>query len=172
MPPAVPPPGPRALRAGLAATAAVLTAVLAHRLAHGSADAAGALWALAGLVGPAWWLTGRELGWGRLALVQLAGQQVAHLALAATAGTGGDGLLPPDLMVHAHLAAAALTACWLRAGERRAWAALRRVARVVLTRPAPRPLLLPDPVAPEAGPSPVVAALRHCMARRGPPRYA
>ena len=172
MSPAVPPPGPRVVRAGLAAAVAVLAAVLAHRLAHGSADVTGAVWALAGLAGPAWWLTGRELGWTRLALAQLAGQQVAHLALTATAGTGGDGVLPPDLMVHAHLAAAALTACWLRAGERRAWAALRRVAQVVLTRPALPTPVRPDPVLPKTVPNPVVAALRHVLARRGPPRLA
>jgi hypothetical protein len=157
------------LRAGLAAAAAVLTAVAAHRVAHGTVDGVGAAWAFAGLVAPAWWLTGRELGWARLALVQLGGQQVAHLALAATAGAGG--LLPLDLMFHAHLAAAALTACWLRMGERRAWAALRRAALVVLNRPPTlRPTARPSrPVPPDPGPSRVVEGLRYALARRGPP---
>jgi len=166
-PPAV---APRVLRAGLAAAAAVLTAAVAHRVAHGTVDGVGAAWAFAGLLVPAWWSTGRELGWARLALIQLAGQQAAHLALAATAGA--SGLLPADLMFHAHLVAAALTAWWLRAGERRAWAALRRATQVMPARPALRPVPPPRPVPPECVTSPIVAVLRHAVARRGPPRRA
>lgn len=168
LPPAPQPSAPRVLRAGLAAAAAVLTAVVAHRIAHGSVDAAGAAWVFAGLVGPAWWLSGRELGWARLALVQLAGQQAAHLVLSATAGSAD--LLPADLMFHAHLAAAALTACWLRVGERRAWAALRRAVRIVLSPPAFRLEVEPTrPAPPATGSVAVVEVLRHAVARRGPP---
>jgi hypothetical protein len=96
---------------------------------------------------------------------------VAHLALVA--GAGAHSALPTDLMLYAHLAAAALAAGWLRVGERRAWAAVRRVARVVLTRPAIGPIPPPArPLPPEPERSPAARLLRHAMARRGPPRTA
>jgi hypothetical protein len=164
------------LRVGFAAGLAVLAACLAHAAAGGPVDVAGAAWAFVGLLGPAWWLARRERGWGAIVLTQLGAQQLAHLVLAASAASAGHAghvATSPDLMLYAHLVAAALAGAWLRAGERRAWAAVRRFLLVLvpppalpwaagLVRPAPRP-----PVA-------AVGArlLRHAMARRGPPGVA
>lgn len=163
---------PRALRAGAAAAVAVGVAVVAHGLGHGGVDAGAAAWVFAGLVGPSWWLARRERSWGALALTQLAGQQFAHVVLGA-ATVGGAHLLPMDLMLYAHLAAAALTGAWLRVGERRAWAAARRLGQVLL------PVLDACPLTRPPGPAPLAVApvaarprtllLRHTHARRGPP---
>ena len=56
-------------------------------------------------------------GWG----AQLGAQQAVHIALSMS--TGGSGHVPQDLMIYAHVLAAALTGSWLRCAERRAWAA-------------------------------------------------
>ncbi|MBW0135945.1 hypothetical protein [Pseudonocardia abyssalis] len=164
----------RVLRSGAAAALAVLVAVLAHGGAGGSVDLAGAGWVFAALAGPAWWLAGRERGWAVLAVAQLAGQQVAHTALTGPDPSHVGGLLPTDLMLHAHLAAAALCALWLRWGERRAWAAVRAVVRVVLLAVAGlRVPIAPAPLraASEVPVRPVVL-LRHAVALRGPPLAA
>jgi hypothetical protein len=166
---------PRALRAGLAAGLAVVSACLAHALANGPVDPAGAAWAFAALAGPAWWLARRERGWGAIALTQLGAQQLVHLVLAASAEHahhGGHVAAGADLMLYAHLAAAALTGAWLRWGERRAWAAVRRSLLVVL--PLVAPVAAAPAVAVPAGPvrRPTGALLRHTAPRRGPPRPA
>ncbi|WP_214403980.1 hypothetical protein, partial [Pseudonocardia lacus] len=157
---------------GFAAGLAVTSAVLAHAAGGGSVDAGGAAWAFAALVGPSWWLARRERGWGALALTQLGAQQLVHLLLTQTgehAGHAGHVLVAADLMLYAHLAAAALTGAWLRWGERRAWAAVRRFLLVVLPLAArvaasPAAALPFPPVQHPAG-----ALLRHAAPRRGPP---
>lgn len=162
----------RALRAGAAAAVAVVVAGLAHRAGGGTVDLTNSGWVFAALAGPAWWLAGRERGWILLALAQLAGQQAAHVVLTRPGDVHGDGLLPMDLMLHVHLAAAAVAALWLRWGERRAAAALREVVRSVLLAVAgvPVPVAPAVPVRP-APPAVAVPALllRHALARRGPP---
>lgn len=164
----------RVLRSGAAAALAVVVAVLAHGGAGGSVDLAGAGWVFAALAGPSWWLAGRERGWTVLAVAQLAGQQVAHTALTGPDPSHVGGLLPMDLMLHAHLAAAALCALWLRWGERRAWSAVRAVVRTVLL--AVAGLRVPPAPAPPRPTSEVpvrpVLLLRHAVARRGPPLAA
>jgi len=163
---------PRALRAGLAAGLAVASAVLAHIAGGGSVDPGGAAWAFVALVGPAWWLARRERGWGALALTQLGAQQLVHVLLTQTAEHAHHGshvLAGADLMLYAHLAAAALTGAWLRWGERRAWAAVRRfllvvVALVAPVATAPAVVVPCPPVLRPAG-----ALLRHTAPRRGPP---
>lgn len=163
----------RALRTSAAAGVAVAVAAVAHRAGGGAVDLAGACWVVAALAGPAWWLSGRERGWLALAGAQLVGQQAAHVVLAQPGDLHGGGLLPMDLMLHAHLAAAAVCALWLRWGERRAFAAVREVVRTVLLAVAAGGV--PVPVAPAQPPSapPALAApalvLRHTLARRGPP---
>ncbi len=172
------PPPPRALRAALAAAVAVGVAALAHRAGHGSVDATGVAWAFAALTGPAWWVARRERGWGALAASQLIGQQAAHLALSTASGPEAHAaaLLPTDLMVHLHLAAAGLTAVWLRLGERRAWCAAGRVRRRLTLAVAHLLAGTPAPTAPPLRPrcAPPLARtrtllLRHALARRGPP---
>jgi hypothetical protein len=132
-----------ALRAGLSATVAVLVSAIAHAAAGGTVNLAAAGWALAALVVPAAWLARRERGWLGLAAAQLAGQQAAHMALTASHDAYGAALLPTDLMLYGHLLAAAVTAFWLRVGERRAFAAIRGIldaGRLLIAGP-PRPPL-------------------------------
>jgi hypothetical protein len=161
-----------ALRAGLAAGTAVGVATAAHGIAHGGVDLVGAVWAFAALLGPAWWLTRRERSGGAHALTQLGAQQAVHAALSLSAD--GSAHVPHDLMFYAHLLAAALTGCWLRYGERRAWAAARRLVAGVLPdlppaarTAAPLPLLVPVTTH-----RPPALVLRHALARRGPPLTA
>ncbi|GAA3244437.1 hypothetical protein GCM10017691_50490 [Pseudonocardia petroleophila] len=152
----------RVLRSGAAAALAVVVAVLAHGGAGGSVDLAGAGWVFAALAGPSWWLAGRERGWTVLAVAQLAGQQVAHTALTGPDPSHVGGLLPMDLMLHAHLAAAALCALWLRwgapgpgRGPRRGAdrpARRRRAARAARARPAAAHLRGARPAGPAAAP--------------------
>jgi hypothetical protein len=161
-----------ALRAGLSATAAVLVAAVAHATAGGAVDFAAAGWALAALVVPAAWLARRERGWLGLVAAQLAGQQAAHMALTASHDAYGAALLPTDLMLYGHLLAAAVAALWLRAGERRAFAAIRGIldaGRLLIIAGPPVPPLVRAPRL-DAPPEWLVPAfLRHCVARRGPP---
>jgi hypothetical protein len=160
-----------ALRAVLASGSAVGVAAIAHMIGHGTVGVPALVLAFVMLLGPAWLLTRRERSFGAHALTQLAGQQAVHLALTATAGHTGH--VAGDLMLYAHLAAAALTGGWLRWGERRAWSALRRLIAVPLL--VPMPLL---PAAPQVLAAPLpprrlhAALLRHALDRRGPPALA
>ncbi len=160
-----------ALRAALASGSAVGVAASGHAIGHGTVGIAGLAWAFLALLGPAWWLSRRERSLGAHALTQLAGQQAVHLALSASAGHGGP--VAGDLMLYAHVAAAVLTGCWLRWGERRAWSALRRLVAGAL----PVPVVLP-PAAPALPATPLppcrrpAALLRHSLDRRGPPAPA
>jgi hypothetical protein len=157
-------------------------------------SAPGVLVAAAALVAPAWWLTGRERGWGPLAGALLAGQLAAHVLFTVTAPAGDTGMhpspghvdsghhaagwLPVDLMLLGHLLAAVVGAAWLRRGERRAWAAARRAAAalhqtlsVLLGRPVQVPagggVLCWDTR--EGRPTQQRVVLRHTIIRRGPP---
>jgi hypothetical protein len=77
-------------------------------------------------------------------------------------------------MTLAHVAAAAVSAWWLRRGERAAWGLARRIAAVVL-RPAralPVRPPVPAPRVPAASAAacrPRATVLRHVVVRRGPP---
>ncbi|GAB3669487.1 hypothetical protein GCM10027589_37120 [Actinocorallia lasiicapitis] len=83
----------------------------------------------------------------------------------------GAGLSPG--MFTAHLAAGLASACWLRRGERAAWALARLLVRPLLVLigavrlPVPPRVLPPLPDVPAR---PVVAFLRHVLVLRGPPR--
>jgi hypothetical protein len=165
-------PPSRALRAGLGAAIAVGFAVAFHAAAHGGVAATSATYVFLALLGPSWMLAGRERSWWMLALTQLGGQQVAHVVLSALAPDAAH-LVPADLMLYAHLVAAALSALWLWRGERQAWAAARRLVAAVLHRveiPAARPARTPIP--PRAAEGPHSLLLRHAVLRRGPPLMA
>lgn len=176
--------------ASAAAGVALAAATGGHLTAGGAAlSAPGMLAAAAALALPAWWLTGRERGWGLLAAALVAGQLGAHALFNATTGTGGQGTelasahhqsgwLPADLMLLGHLLAAAVGAAWLRRGERRAWAAARRAVAtvhqilvVLLSRPGPVPADV-NAVrwnAPEDHPVTQPVMLRNTIILRGPP---
>lgn len=181
----------RVARTGAATGVALAAAASGHLGAGGAAlSASGLLAAAAALVAPAWWLTGRERGWGPLAGALFAGQLAAHALFTATSPAGdmgmhlspehhGMGRLPVELMLLGHLLAAAVGAAWLRRGERRAWAAGRRAAAAlhqtlsVLTgRPvrvsADGGVLCWD--LREGRPTQQRVVLRHAIIRRGPPR--
>lgn len=180
----------RAARASAAAGVALTAAAAGHLAAGGAAlSAPGMLAAAVALALPAWWLTGRERSWGLLAGALIGGQLGAHALFNLTTGTSGQvtelaqghhqsGWLPADLMLLAHLLAAAVGAAWLRRGERRAWAAARRAAATVhriLAVLLGRPLQVPADLgvvrwnACEDQPVNQPAVLRNTIILRGPP---
>ncbi len=180
----------RVARTGAAAGVALAAAAGGHLGSGGAAlSAPGLLAAAAALLAPAWWLAGRERGWGPLAGALFAGQLAAHALFTVTSPAGDAGMhmnpghhevggLPAGLMLLGHLLAAAVGAAWLRRGERRAWAAARRVAAalhqtlsVLLGRPVQVPadggVLRWD--AQKGHPTQQRAVLRHTIILRGPP---
>lgn len=169
-------PRERVARAGVSAAAAVGLGMAGHALAGGSPTLLGALLAALSVFVPSWLLAGRERGWSVIAVVQVAGQQVVHPLLVTASGAPEPSALPHDMMFFLHVVGALVMAVWLRLGERRAWAATRRlVARLVLwlsrllaTPPAP----VPTPPRAQDGPPvprPRPVLLRHALSRRGPP---
>ena len=175
------PPAPpnRAARALVLTCTAVAAGIGAHLLGGGAVSLGGVTAAFPVLLAFAWSLTDRERGWLPIAGAQLAGQQAVHSILewGAHPAAGGGGL-PADLLLYAHVLAAALMAAWLRCGERRAWAAARRAVRAVARHvrflvsllgyhPPARPEHVPPP---STGlPAPPWILLRHAVVRRGPP---
>ena len=116
-------------------------------------------------------LTGLLGGQFMLHAVFTAAQQGQHLAHghAMTSSSGATA------MTFAHVAAAVVSAWWLRRGERAVWDLARRIASALM-RPA-RALRAPS-LPPSAAPYPSVTAatpgghgavLRHVVVRRGPP---
>jgi hypothetical protein len=171
----------RAGRTAAAVTAAVVTTAGSHVLGTGAAPSlAAVLVAVAALAVPAWWLTGHERGWERLAGAQLAAQFGGHalfVALPADPGaSAGHGSLAPDLVLGVHVLGAAVAGAWLRHGERRAAVAARRA--VLALRRLLSGLLPVLRTAGPAAPAPAVhgpadriraARLRHSIVHRGPP---
>ncbi|GAA2561637.1 hypothetical protein [Pseudonocardia hydrocarbonoxydans] len=147
-----------------------------HLLAGGVVSTGPVVLALVLAGVPAWLLTGRERGWLTIAGAQLVLGQVVHAALSAGHPHDATGLLPHDLMLYAHVLAALMGATALRVGERRVWAAARRLSGRVaawwrgltgvgapVTGPAPVPVRSPD------RPCHPGLLLRHSRALRGPP---
>lgn len=170
----------RLARAAVVTVSATLLGAAGHALAGGEIRPPGVLLAGLALLGPAWLLAGRERGWIPIAAAQLAGQQAVHTVLESTGGMSmTGGLLPHELMLHAHTVSAVLVAGWLRRGERHTWAVARRAAHAVagwLRRvAAPRPVpTVPVPARrPTAFPlARLGTVLRHALVRRGPPTVA
>jgi hypothetical protein len=180
----------RVTRTGAAAGVTLAAAAGGH-LGSGAAalSVPGLLTAAVALVAPAWWLTGRERGWGPLAGALLAGQLAAHALFTATSpaaeagmhlshGHHAAGWLPIELMLLGHLLAAAVGAAWLRRGERRAWDAARRAAAALhqtMSMLLGRPVQVPaDGVVlrwntREGRPVQQRMVLRHTIIQRGPP---
>ncbi|GAA2042444.1 hypothetical protein GCM10009800_31270 [Nocardiopsis rhodophaea] len=138
----------------------------------------------------AWSAAGRERGFAEILAAMLCSQLAFHLIFSvATPGTaaadaGGhhshavaagptEGMSPG--MVAAHLAAAIISAGWLRRGEAAAFALVRRIATAVLTiLRFPRATAAPimgAPAPPPRGParSARTDLLRHTLVQRGPP---
>jgi hypothetical protein len=168
-------------RAAGAVAAAIATTTGGHLLATGALPPlTGLLLALVVLAVPAWWLAGDERGWERLAAAQVAAQLGAHALFVATATDPvvhtGHHTIGPELVLLTHVAGAAVAGAWLRAGERRAAAAARRVVAALkhlignLLRTwhaAHRPAPARRASAPVRGVTD--ARLRHSIVHRGPP---
>lgn len=165
----------RLARAGASAAAAVALGLTGHLVAGGEPTLTGTGLAFLAVLVPSWLLAGRERGWTLIAGVQVAAQQVIHPLLVLASSTPESDALPHDLMFFLHVLGAFAMAVWLRFGERRTWAAARRLARRLmlwivrlLGRPkAPTGAVAPCPVA--YVPLAVPVLLRHAVSRRGPP---
>lgn len=164
-----------------AAGAAAVSTSCGHLLATGAPPPlAGLLLAVVLTAAGAWWLTRDERGWERLAAAQLAAQLGGHALFVATATdpathTGHTGI-GPELVLLAHVVAAAGAGAWLRHGERRAVAAATRAVAALLhvlswmwLAGAP----VRDVTAPPRPDGPAFAVLtsclRHSIVHRGPP---
>jgi hypothetical protein len=169
----------RLLRSGVAASVAGALGVSGHVMAGGSIR----FWAVvgAGAVAAAvvWVCAGRERDTWTIAALQVRLQLFVHTVLATGAVPAVGGVVPHDLMLHAHVVAGLLTAVVLRAGERRTWAAARRIAARIASwclrvtggpmRRSAGPVFAPAPALR------VVARhrlLRHTLVLRGPPTAA
>jgi hypothetical protein len=163
-------PAPRRVaRCTLGVLVATSAAAAGHALAGGRVTPAGICGAVALLMAPAWLLAGRRRDWLTITASQLVGQEVVHAVLG---GAGAPGaLLPHDLMLPLHVIAAMLAAAWLQVGERRAFAAVRRVVAAWLW--CLRPRISAVAAAPTLRPMNLPGAggirLRHALVRRGPP---
>ena len=171
MPPRPDPPH-RLLRSVVAALVASICGAGAHLLGGGVVYPVGLFGSALLLTAVAWLLADRERDWLALAAGQLVGQQLVHGGLGVLAGASTFPLLPHDVMLYLHLAAALLAAGWLRGGERRAWAAVRRLITpfLVPALPCPRPPAAARPVGVDTTTERGAAVvLRHLLVRRGPP---
>ncbi|NUW39123.1 MFS transporter [Nonomuraea rhodomycinica] len=110
------------------------------------------------------------------------GSPAGGMSLAVGAGApAGRGLAVDAGMLAAHLTATLLTGWWLARGEAALWSLLRRLHDGLGRRLARVLLAGVFPATPSARQAPPVVrvravppdpALRHCLARRGPPRTA
>jgi hypothetical protein len=172
----------RAARAVVFATVCVGLAITGHMTVSGAPvpplAAAGGLLGLT-VAGVA--LAGTERSLATILGGLLGGQFLLHaLFTAAQQGqhlTHGHPMSPSSggtAMTAVHVAAAVVSAWWLRRGERAVWGLAERLAAVVIRR-----VLLPAPARVPAPPSPLVTVtgaiepretlLRHVVVRRGPP---
>jgi hypothetical protein len=174
----------RAARSVVFATVCVALAITGHMAAsHAVVPPQAAVGGLAVMTGVGLALAGTERSLATIFGGLLGGQFVLHaLFSAAEHGQhlGHDHSVAPvaagGSMTLAHVAAAAVSAWWLRRGERAVWRLARRVA-AGLVRPAFALLASPPPPPParrprpEPGPEarPRGAVLRHAVVRRGPP---
>ncbi|GLZ10644.1 hypothetical protein Acsp04_08790 [Actinomadura sp. NBRC 104425] len=173
----------RAARSALFAAVCVCLTALGHRTASGEPMSPDALyWGFFGMWAMALPLAGHERSLPTILGGLLGGQFVLHALMSAggmhhhptapalvAAGDGGAA------MPAAHLIAAAVSAWWLRRGERAIWrlarlaaSALLRPLLVLLGEPAPRPPCGAVPRT-DAPARPRVALLRHVLVLRGPP---
>jgi hypothetical protein len=174
----------RAARATVFATVCAGLAITGHTMASGaSVPPAAAFGGLAAMIVVGVVLTGTERSLATILGGLLGGQFLLH-ALFTAAQHGqhlghGGGMAPSEggwTMTFAHVAAAVVSAWWLRRGERAVWSLARRVAAAVAR---PVRALLSAPPAPPPAPAvragsgaparPRPAFLRHVVVRRGPP---
>lgn len=173
----------RAARAVVFATVCVALAVTGHMMAsHATVSPVAATVGLAVMTVVGMALAGTERSLSTIFGGLLGGQFVLHsLFSAAEHGqhlAHGHTMAPSTAgwtMTFAHVTAAAVSAWWLRRGERAVWRLARRVA-TALVRPAHALLSAPPvcsaprfPAAPSRRAAPRGILLRHVVIRRGPP---
>ncbi|MCO5997803.1 hypothetical protein [Actinoallomurus rhizosphaericola] len=175
----------RLARAVVFAAVCTALAVAGHAVAsHGPVPSAAVGAGLAGLTVVAAVLAGTERSLGTILAGLLGGQFMLHVLFAAaqhgqhlTHHAGVHGSHGAPAMTLAHVAAAVVSAWWLRRGERAVWRLARRAAaaavrplRALLATPAPPP---PAPyrrhAATGSAARPPDRGLRHVLTRRGPP---
>jgi hypothetical protein len=180
----------RASRAVVFATVCVTLATLGHALASPAAVPGWAvLTGFGAVLGVTHALAGHERSLPTLAGGLLGGQFALHTLFASACAPAMAGHHPASVpggghgsgtaMTLAHVAAALLSAWWLRRGERAAWALARRVSAradrpirllLALLGVEPAPPTTRIPVVPAADvPRPAGRVLRHLVVRRGPP---
>jgi hypothetical protein len=185
-------------RAAVFTLVCVGVAAVLHTWADGSAPSPLALMAGFGLVlGLSLLLTGRERGFGEIAVMLLAaeaglhylfvavptGHSMSHVMAGAEAHASMATTQPTDgLMVFAHVVAAVIAAGWLRGGEAAAWRLCRWLTGAILpVRIAPAVVRIVIPSASQReglrflneSPLPVARPdCRHSVILRGPPRAA
>jgi len=172
----------RVARAVVFATVCVGLAITGHMMvSQAPVPPAAAVGGLLGLTAVGAVLAGTERSLATILVGLLGGQFMLH-ALFTAAQQGqhlahGRSMSPSSgdtAMTFVHVAAAVVSAWWLRRGERAMWDLAKRVAAGVIRR-----VVLPAPVRVSAVPSPLSAAtgtveprdtfLRHVVVRRGPP---
>lgn len=169
----------RLARTAVFAAVCVTLAALAHAVGGGSTPAP---WAAALGVGTVFTLAlalgGRERSTATINIALVCAQLGLHELFGGDDGTGyvvahlhGRGFGNDVGMLLAHLTATLLTGWWLARGEAALWATLRRLVRpLVLRWPTPLPSAHPAaPVIVRVRVVPPDPALRHSVARRGPP---
>ncbi|MCW2938770.1 MAG: hypothetical protein JWN00_1755 [Actinomycetia bacterium] len=178
-----PQPTLRNTRAALFSAVCVTLAASGHGLAAHSVPAAWTIGvAFAGVLTVAWTLAGTERSLATILGGLLGGQFALHsLFTAGSAHVHGVAFHPAGIshggtgMTAAHVAAAVVSAWWLRRGERTAWALARRAVALVLpVRLVPAILELRGlvPPRPRSVPRPRRSPLLHSVVRRGPPLHA
>jgi hypothetical protein len=177
----------RAARAVVFATVCVGLAITGHVMAsRAPVPPVAAAVGFAALTVTGAILGGTERSLATILIGLLGGQFLLHALFAAAQGSPhmmhGHLMAPSSggtTMTVAHVAAAVVSAWWLRRGERAVWNLARRVA-TALIRPArallsaPRPLTAAPRVRSVAAVAPVCGTtfLRHVVIRRGPPPLA
>ncbi|MEU8248356.1 MFS transporter [Nonomuraea sp. NPDC048916] len=169
----------RLARTAVFAAVCVTLAALAHAVSGGSTPSPQVAGLGLGTVfASALTLGGRERSPAVINVALICAQLGLHELFGDGDGTGyvaahlhGQGFGNDVGMLVAHLTATLLTGWWLARGEAALWAMLRRLGRpLVLLWPPPLPSVRPAaPVIVHVRAVPPDPALRHSVARRGPP---
>jgi hypothetical protein len=174
----------RLARAVVFAAVCMALAVAGHAMASHEAVPPAAVGAgLIGLTVVAVALAGTERSLGTILAGLLGGQFALHALFAAAQHGQHMAHDPAVLAAHgprtmtlAHVAAAGVSAWWLRHGERAVWRLARRAAatavrplRALLAAPAPLPAPCRQVAAGPVRRPPRRRVLRHVLTRRGPP---